>query len=92
MDKTQRRLSKVIQAMRYMEWWFAMKWFRKDSAEEDQVVAEAAKTVTEGLSDADFNGRVERANGRNLRDQMTVEQAEEIENEGKLRGFGWGRN
>lgn len=70
----------------------AMAWFRKDSAEEDKVVGEAADVLISGVSDADKVSKIDLHTGKNLRDQMTVEEAEKINREGELRRFGWRRN
>lgn len=69
-----------------------MSWFRKDTADEDKTLAEAAETVIEGAVDADTVNRIELRTGRNLRDQLSVAEAEEMRREADLRGFGWKRN
>lgn len=70
----------------------AMAWWRKDSPDEDEMVSKAADTVISALSDADTVGKIDIITNRNLRDQLTVEQAMEINTERELRRFGWKRN
>jgi hypothetical protein len=65
----------------------AMSWFRRGSKEEDEMVAAAHDVNLNGLSDADFNRGVECMTDRNLRDQMSVEQAENLNRERELRRF-----
>lgn len=65
----------------------AMAWWRQGSDDEDQMVASAADVVLGTVTDADTVGRIDLHTGRNLRDQMTVEQAEELERERQLRRF-----
>lgn len=62
-----------------------MKWTRKGSKEEDEMVAQAADEIVKSLCDADFVGKVELHNGRNIRDQITGEQLDEIVRERNLR-------
>jgi len=69
-----------------------MKWFVKDSPSEDRVVAEANAYILKTLSDADTVGQIEAGTERNVRDQLTVEQAEELYQEERLRNFGHKRN
>lgn len=69
-----------------------MAWFHRGSAEEDKILTGVAETLIEGVVDADSVNRIERSNGRNLRDQLTVEEAEEMRREADLRGFGFRRN
>lgn len=70
----------------------AMSWFRKGSAEEDKVVSESADILIDGISDADKVNKVDLHTGKNLRDQLTIEEAEEMNRERELRKFGWKRN
>jgi hypothetical protein len=63
-------------------------WWRKGSAEEDATVAEAADTVLDALSDGDLVQRIDCLTDRNLREQLTVEQAIELDKERTLRRFG----
>ena len=62
-------------------------WWRKDSPADDAMTAAAAETVLSALSDADTVGRIDLHTGRNLRDQMSLEQAEDLERVGQLRRF-----
>lgn len=66
-----------------------MAWFRKGSVEEDVVIAESQDFVLDALSDADRVNKIDLHTGRNVRDQLTVEEAEEMEKESRLRK--WGR-
>jgi hypothetical protein len=70
----------------------AMAWWRRDTDEEDAMVAGAADTVLEALSDADFCRTTECITGRDLREQMTVEQAIALHQERELARYGKGRN
>lgn len=63
-------------------------WWRKGTAEEDAVVSAAADTVLGTLSDADTVNKIDNLAGRNLRDQLTVEEAMELDRERELRRFG----
>lgn len=65
----------------------AMAWWRKGGVEEDVMVAKAADTVLDILSDADTVSRVDLHTGRNLRDQLTVGEAVELDRERELRRF-----
>lgn len=65
----------------------AMAWWRRGSREEDAVFADAADTVLDGLSDADTVGKIGCVTERNLRDQLTVEEAMELDRERQLRRF-----
>ena len=66
---------------------FLMAWWRKGSNEEDEVYAEAASFILDAVSDADGVNMIDQATGRNMRDQMTVEEAEEMYEEGRLRSW-----
>jgi len=70
----------------------AMAWWRKGSQDEDEMVSQAADTVIGALSDADTVGKIDTLTTRNLRDQVTVEEAMEMNSERELRRFGWKRN
>lgn len=87
--------------MRWEEWNTAlyiiregenMGFYRKDSEEEDQIIAEAHSIILDNLSNADSVGQIEIYTGKNLRDQLSVEQAEELYREKELRGYGSRRN
>lgn len=73
-------------------WRNRMAWFHRGSEDEDKVVAEVAAMLLEGVSDADDVAKVAAQHGRNRRDQLTVEEAEELYAEGRLRNFGFRRN
>lgn len=62
-------------------------WWRKGSAQEDDMIVVAADTVLEGLADADMNNQVEALTGLALRDQVSIEEAVELDQERRLRGF-----
>lgn len=64
-----------------------MAWWRKGSPEEDEVVSEAAKELLEGVSDADMVTKIEGQTSLNLRDQITVEEAEDWARDRDLRGW-----
>jgi hypothetical protein len=66
-----------------------MAWWRKGSEEEDKVVSEAAKELLEGISNADVVGKIQAETDLNLRDQITVEEAENWAKDRDLRGMRW---
>jgi hypothetical protein len=70
----------------------AMAFPRRDTDEEDAMVAGAADVVLEALSDADFCRTTECITGRDLREQMTIEQAIALHEERELARYGKGRN
>lgn len=70
----------------------AMAWWRRGSDEEDEMVSNAADTVLDALSDADTVSKIGCVTDRNLRDQLTIEEAIEMNKERELRRFGWKRN
>lgn len=65
----------------------AMAWWTKGSPQEDAVVSEAADVVLGTLSDADTVSKVDLHTAKNLRDQLTVEEAIELNRERELRRF-----
>lgn len=65
-----------------------MAWWRKGSTAEDETVSAAADTVLDALSDADTVRKIDCLTDRNLRDQLTIEQAMELDRERELRRFG----
>lgn len=65
----------------------AMAWWRKGSVDEDKVVSEAADIVLGTLSDADTVSKVDLHTAKNLRDQLTIEEAIELNRERELRRF-----
>lgn len=62
-----------------------MAWWRKGSVEEDKEVSQANDAIIDTISDSDMVSRIERSNGRNLRDQLTLEQIEDMNRERELR-------
>lgn len=73
-------------------WRSRMAWFHRGSEAEDKILADVANELIDGVSNADQVNTTEAKHGRNLRDQMTVEEALEMRREADLRGFGFGRN
>lgn len=67
----------------------AFAWWRKDSLEEDKIISEAAKELIEGITDADVVNKIKGEMGVNLRDQVTVEEAEDWAKDRDLRGMRW---
>ncbi len=65
----------------------AMAWWRKDSPADDAMVSEAADVVLGTLSDADTVSKVDLHTAKNLRDQLTIEEAIELNRERELRRF-----
>lgn len=59
----------------------AMAWWHKGGPKEDELIAEAADVVIDTISDGDKVSKIERATGRNLRDQISVEEAKQIDEE-----------
>ena len=70
----------------------AMAFPRRDTDAEDDMVAGAADVVLEALSDADFCRTTECVTGRDLRSQLTVEQAQALYAEAELMKMGKKRN
>lgn len=66
----------------------ACAWWRRGSDEEDAAVSEAADTVLGALSDADTVRKIDCVTDRNLRDQLTVQEAIELNRERELRRMG----
>lgn len=63
-------------------------WLAGNQAD-DEEVADAHEFVLDALSDADAVRTVECVTDRNLRDQITVEEAEALYAESQRRRFGW---
>lgn len=63
-----------------------MTW-RRDGPREDQSFIEASDYVLDSLSDADKTSKIELHNARNIRDQLTIEQVEELYNEKIIRSW-----
>lgn len=70
----------------------ACKWWRQDTEEEDAAVIAANDLVLESLSNADATRTVACVTDRNWRDQVSVAEAERLNEERELRRFGWKRN
>lgn len=70
----------------------AMAWWGRGDPKEDEIVIESIDTLIEGLSDANKIGKIEEKTGRNMRDQWTVEQVVDWEEEKRLRSWGVTRN
>lgn len=65
------------------------RWPRQGSQAEDEMVAAAADTVLEAVSDADATRTVDCRTGRNWRDQVTLEEAVALGEERDLRKWPW---
>lgn len=65
-----------------------MAWWRKGSDEEDAAVSEAADVVLNGLSDADTVNKIGCVTNKNLRDQLSIAEAIELNRERELRRMG----
>lgn len=68
-----------------------MAWY-KNTTNDDKTVVEAANLVLDSLSDADKVSKTDMHTGKNLRDQISVSEAQELHRERELRGFGVRRN
>lgn len=67
----------------------ANKWWRKDSHEkEDQIIAQAAHELIEGIVNADLVNKVKDNVGVDLRDQVSLAEIEDWAKDRDLRGFG----
>lgn len=69
-----------------------MAWWRRGSEEEDKMMVEAADLVIDNLVNADNVKNIETLTSKNLRDQVTIEEIEEMDKDRKLRRWGFGRN
>lgn len=70
----------------------ACKWWRQDSEEEDAAVIAANDLVLESLSNADATRTVACVTDRNWRNDVSVEEAERLNEERELRKMGNRRN
>ncbi len=70
----------------------AMTWWRQDSDEENETVIAANDLVLGALSDADTTGKVWAVTGRDWRDDVSIEDAERLNEERELRKMGNRRN
>lgn len=62
-----------------------MAWFRKGSQAEDEMVVEASDLILDNLSNADNIRKINAITGKNLRDQLSIEEVLEMDQERKLR-------
>lgn len=62
-------------------------WFTRGSQDEDEMTVQAHELVLGMVSDADATGRVEAVTDRNWRDDISIEQAEELNRERELRNM-----
>lgn len=62
----------------------AMTW-RRGGPKEDEIVILAADTVLDTLSDSDKVGKIDLHTGKNIREQLTIEQVEELHKEREYR-------
>lgn len=69
-----------------------MAWWQKGSVEEDEMLVNATDSIASALSDGDFVKQVELATGKNLRDQLTVEELKKMQDEVNYRRMGVRRN
>jgi len=70
----------------------AMTWWRQDSDEENEMVIAVNDLVLGALSDADTTRTVECVTDRNWRNDVSVEEAERLNEERELRKMGNRRN
>lgn len=84
------RLFEVIGALSVVSG--AMAWWRRDTDAEDATVAAAADTVLDAIADADFCRTTECVTGRDLRAQLTIEEALRLHEERELARMGKARN
>ncbi len=56
----------------------AMAWWTKGSPEQDAVISEAADTIISAATDADLRNKIELHTGKAIGDQLTVEEAIEL--------------
>lgn len=59
---------------------------------QDDVIAESCEMILNGQSDPDFIRSIELKTGKNLRDQLTIEEIEEIAETARLHRLGLRRN
>lgn len=69
-----------------------MSWFSGQRKAEDDEVINAHEVVQRGMSDGDFVNRIELMTGKNLRDQLSIAEMEQLENEIKILKMGNRRN
>jgi hypothetical protein len=73
-------------------WRGRMAWFQRDSEDENKTLANIADIMTDAVSNADLVSKIQSDTGRNLRDQMSVEEAEQMEAEARYLRMGHRRN
>ena len=64
-------------------------WTRRGSQAEDAMVASAADVVLDAVSDGDMVERINCLHHRNLRDQVSLQEAIELDSERTLRRWAW---
>lgn len=64
-----------------------MTW-RRGGPKEDATVASSCDLVIDTLSDADKVNTIDMSTGKNLRDQLSLEEVEELNRERESRRFG----
>jgi hypothetical protein len=67
-------------------------WGKRRLRLEDQEVIDAHELIVEAIGDGDLCERIKMATGKDLREQMTVEEVEELEQEVKMLKMGNMRN
>lgn len=67
-------------------------WLSKKIKPEDQDIIDAHEFVGDKLGDSDFVRKTELLTGKNLREQLTVQQMQDLEREIKLLKMGNQRN
>ena len=60
-------------------------WWRKDGPSGDEVVSQAADVIIDAATDADLRNRIELHTGKNIGEQVTLEQMEDFHRERELR-------
>lgn len=66
--------------------------FRLGSIEDDEIVVEANSLILDTLANADSVAAILKETNKNLRDQLSLQEAIEMHKERELRGFGIRRN
>lgn len=69
-----------------------MPWWRKDGHEEDEIMAEAADVILNNIGDADAVNRAKAIFGKDMREQWTVEELEQLVKDREWWKFGARRN
>lgn len=69
-----------------------MAWWRRDTEDDDKTFVESTNIINAALGDGDFVNRIEAQTGKNLREQLSVEEVEEMNKEANLRRWGNRRN